>query len=58
MYSEEFTFFCEGMSSLGALALKATKGDKNPVKTVVSAWGSGRKGALGEPVFEGLLSPL
>ena len=24
-----------------------------PVKTVVSAWGSGRKGALGAPVFEG-----
>ena len=26
----------------------------SPVKTVVSAWGSGRKAALGAPVFEGL----
>ena len=58
--SKHRIFFAVCLVSLSCWLLKSlsfTYVSMSPVKTVVSAWGSGRKGALGAPVFEGLHTP-
>ena len=54
-YTQACSFFCMTLlpSLLIIVRLRPRRIGICPVKTVVSAWGSGRKGALGTPVFEG-----